>query len=289
MKHHGLIATPAAAVMVSATPLAVAAVPARAATPVPPMPPCALRCLIQAAPWAGCALSNTTCLCTSPAVQKLADACISANCTIRQQLMAANSTTVTCNRARTDEVQTIHLALIPRYVAPTVLLMTESGLGRDIWTLSFEEINRCLFLFFISIPFFLVTLTAGKASILFMYSRIFIDKRFRRVVWASQIFNLCFFLAFLIPNLVACRPLSAFWLNWDGEHPGRCTVGPEGSNYVQAVIGLCLDVWMLLLPVAPVWKLNMRLKTKLAVLLMFASGILWVSLPSCACRLKTGV
>ncbi|KAL8389048.1 hypothetical protein RB595_008830 [Gaeumannomyces hyphopodioides] len=278
------------------------------------MPPCALSCLIWAAPQAGCALSNTTCLCTSPMVQKLVEPCIRGNCTVRQQLMAANSTTVTCNRPRTDEAEFIRLSMIPLYVLPsiflaarlavklilperesggwgvddwsvvaaylfniafipTVVLMTESGNGKDIWTLPFDDINRDLFLFFISIPFFLLTLAAGKASILFMYLRIFVDQRFRRIVWATHIFNVCFFLAFLILNLAACRPLSFFWLGWDGEHNGHCAVGLVTSNYAQAGIGLCLDVWMLLLPVAPVWGLNMRWKRKLGVLLMFASGI----------------
>lgn len=128
--------------------------------------------------------------------------------------------------------------------------------------------------------FYIFTIVYGmvlaliKSSICFLYLRIFPDPKFRRVVWATQAFNLAMLLATLLTYLLGCRPLSYFWDGWDGEHQGYC-VNVTAFTWAHAAINVALDLWMLALPASQVWKLNVNRKRKIAIFTMFGFGILY--------------
>lgn len=60
-----------------------------------------------------------------------------------------------------------------------------NGLGRDIWTLSFNEIMSFGYYFFIMVVLYFLEVALLKTSILFFYLRIFPGVTTRRVLWAS--------------------------------------------------------------------------------------------------------
>lgn len=114
-----------------------------------------------------------------------------------------------------------------------------------------------------------------KASICFLYIRIFQNTTFRRVVWATQAFNGLLVLAFVSADFGQCRPLSHFWYSWDGDHDGVC-FNINAYSKAHSAINIALDFWMLILPATQIWKLNMSTKRKCEAMAIFAVGLLSV-------------
>lgn len=157
-----------------------------------------------------------------------------------------------------------------------------NGLGRNIWTLTPEQITNFLEMFFIFEILYGFTLLLIKISICFLYLRIFPSRNFRIAVWATQVFNACVLVTFIIADMVQCAPLSYFWNSWDGEHHGRCINSPALA-WTHAIINIVLDFWMLALPASQVWNLNLPARKKASVFAMFGFGILYVRTPLRAC------
>lgn len=120
-----------------------------------------------------------------------------------------------------------------------------------------------------------VTLAVIKASILFLYLRIFgaLTETFRRILWATHIFNVIVCVTFVIVNLNQCKPLSYFWFGWDGRHPGYC-IDLSAMALSHAAINIALDLWMLVLPATQIYKLNLQKRQKAGIMSMFGVGIL---------------
>lgn len=129
-----------------------------------------------------------------------------------------------------------------------------------------------------------LALGAGKASILFLYTRIFSNREtFKRLVWATQTFNLLLMAAFTIADGLQCRPTSYYWQRWDKEHKGSC-IDIRTYAYAHSGLNIVLDIWMIILPAAQIWKLTMSLRKKLETMSMFAFGM-FLTLTTCI-RLK---
>ncbi|OHE94049.1 CFEM domain-containing protein [Colletotrichum orchidophilum] len=148
------------------------------------------------------------------------------------------------------------------------------GIGRDIWTLTYDEITRFMQVFFAYEIIYTLSISALKASILFFYTRVFsiVSCTFNRVLWCTQAFNLLFCLAFTVANLNQCQPLKNSWEGWDGRHPGYC-VNIYAMIMTHAVINIVLDVWLMGLPITQVVWLNMRKRQKIEIVVMFGLGI----------------
>ncbi|KAF9878841.1 CFEM domain-containing protein [Colletotrichum karsti] len=152
------------------------------------------------------------------------------------------------------------------------MLWESYGLGKDLWTLSSDQITSFFQDFYILQCLYNCVITLVKTSILFMFLRIFPDQKFRLVVWATQIFNLTVGVIFLLISLFQCRPINLAWRFWTGENDGQCiSIGHVGM--VQGTIYVLMDVWMLILPATQVWGLNMKRRKKFAVMFMFSLGL----------------
>lgn len=158
-------------------------------------------------------------------------------------------------------------------LTPYIVATHKTGFGRDIWTISFDQVSEFLHIFYIFECLYVVTPGVIRMSICFMYLRLFPDAHFRRWIWGTQSFNIAFTIAFLAAGLAQCRPLSTFWLNWDGEHPGQC-VNINAMVRSHAAINIALDLWMLALPASQVFGLMMSKRKKIGLMVMFGVGIL---------------
>lgn len=174
------------------------------------------------------------------------------------------------------------------------------GMGRDIWTLQPDVITEFLKASFLAITipndirqsgsfqtqaltsyqivfvtqiFYISGLFLIKASIIFFYLRIFPSVRFRRVLWATQGINILIAFLYFILTFTQCEPLHLYWTGWDGQQAGACR---DFNALVLSHTGLniALDIWMLALPLTQLYKLNLRLRKKIGVMVMFSVGIL---------------
>ncbi|RMZ66941.1 cfem domain-containing [Pyrenophora seminiperda CCB06] len=158
---------------------------------------------------------------------------------------------------------------------PSVIIIDRgivpNGLGRDVWTVSFDRItNFVRYLYALEILYFL-QLALLKLTLLFFFLRIFPKTIIRRLLWATIWFNVLNGIAFIIVAIFQCQPLSFYWTKWDLEGTGKC-IDINGLAWTSAIISIVLDIWMLALPLFEVFQLQLSWRKKLSVAVMFCVG-----------------
>jgi hypothetical protein len=173
---------------------------------------------------------------------------------------------------------------------PLLTTIAYSGLGRDMWTVPFEDITTTLLVqtstspqspppntplqyFWVSEIVYFSTLGFIKIAFLLFYLKIFPDKSFRRIVWTVIVFSLASTIAFAITATLVCAPVSFAWKQWDGENGGKC-LNNNTLAFTHAAFSIFLDFVTLSLPITQIWNLHLALKKKIGVLLMFSVGAL---------------
>lgn len=110
-----------------------------------------------------------------------------------------------------------------------------------------------------------------KTSFLLFYLQIFPLPSFRRVVWACITVNLLATFACCIAAIFVCSPISSAWTRWDGEHEAKC-INNSNLVYTHAGMGIVMDLIALALPISQIWRLQMNIRKKIGVSLMFGVG-----------------
>lgn len=155
----------------------------------------------------------------------------------------------------------------------TVHGLTSNGLGRDIWTVTFEQITDFIRVFYVIEILYFAEVALLKLSLLFFYLRIFPGAKIRKLIWGTIAFDILFGVVFVFVGIFQCQPINFYWENWDGEHVGKC-FDVNAIGWANAVISILLDGWMLALPISQVVRLNLHWKKKVSVAMMFTVGTL---------------
>lgn len=148
-----------------------------------------------------------------------------------------------------------------------------SGIGRDVWTLTPDQITDFGRYFFANEIIYFTAVWLAKLALLFFYRRIFPGTGVRRLLEATIAFNVLSGVASSLVAIFQCTPMSYFWLKWDGLHKGHC-VDINAFSWSYAIISIVLDLWMLAIPLWQIRILTLSWKKKLGVALMFAAGTL---------------
>ena len=161
--------------------------------------------------------------------------------------------------------------------------LADHGMGKDIWTISFDDITEVLqFLYMVEVFYFL-SISCLKMSILFFYMRIFTTPGTTKILWATQAFNALFTFSCCMAIIFQCTPIDFAWTRWDGEHQGKC-LDFNPIVWTIAVVGIALDLWMLAIPLHTLRGLNLGTRKKIGVALMFIVGTLYVQIRSLLTR-----
>ncbi|TDZ68038.1 hypothetical protein CTRI78_v002576 [Colletotrichum trifolii] len=146
------------------------------------------------------------------------------------------------------------------------------GAGKDLWTLDDDQVTQSFKNFFVLQLIYHCLITLLKASVLFLFLRIFPDRKFRMTVWATQVFNLVVGITYALVTIFQCSPVSLAWTFWTGDFEGHCiNIGIPGAS--QCAVSILLDIWLLVLPATQVWNLNVKRRRKAAFMLMFSLGL----------------
>ena len=129
---------------------------------------------------------------------------------------------------------------------------------------------------------YLVATTVIKISILCFYRRIADGTYmtgFVRWTWACIVAVALYCPIFLGLILFSCRPVAAYWrmfdLMWALTHPSHCL--DEGAILASVTaISTVQDLVVCAIPVVVVWNLRLAWRQKLAVMAIFAVGLLCV-------------
>ncbi|KAH7016650.1 putative integral membrane protein [Macrophomina phaseolina] len=274
------------------------------------LPSCAELCMGALSNGSICVPMDPLCICNNEQALKLVNTCVQSTCTVVEQLSAKNITQTLCGAPVRDRtmlisgfglgggvVATLAFALrlfsrvkskatscgMDDYIMALAMLailpfsglsivLAHNGLGKDIWTLQPEQITRVLYVYYIDESLYLASTALTKISILYFYLRIFPDRFFRGATLALVSSCMAYQIAFILVSVFQCRPISAAWEHWDGEHPGSCNnVNIQG--WTCAVINIVLDVCILLLPMPQLSTLSMSLGRKARLLAVFGVGV----------------
>ncbi|WYZ41591.1 hypothetical protein EsH8_V_000486 [Colletotrichum jinshuiense] len=273
------------------------------------LPECAVTCILSAIQDSPCLLTNTTCVCTDSKFESTTQSCLISACSIRETLHSKAVFDTTCDkpvRDRSAEYSRLswgllglttfvvaarlifklfskaefgwddtftflaYLAVLPSFILNIVGLIP-AGIGKDIWTLTPQQIEKFGFWFYILEPMYFVQMGLVKMAILCFYMRIFDRAGLGKRLWATVAFNAVNTVVFLMVGIFQCTPIHHYWTRWDGEQPGTC-ININAVPWANATISIILDLWMLYLPLSRIRTLNLHWWKKLAVTLMFVVG-----------------
>ena len=120
-----------------------------------------------------------------------------------------------------------------------------------------------------------VTLLFVKASILMDWARVFVPAGTRNTFfWTCYILlwvNVLYYTAIVIASNLACTPREKIW---DPTVPGGKCTNLKVSLVVSSTSNVVSDILILLLPQNIIWRLQMPLKRKIGVSLIFVVGIM---------------
>ncbi|KAH7308650.1 hypothetical protein B0I35DRAFT_442359 [Stachybotrys elegans] len=159
--------------------------------------------------------------------------------------------------------------------------MAQHGLGRDLWTLEFEDISMTFLLLYVIEIFYMFAEMCVQLSLLVFYLRVF-PKSSRLVHVGSWILGgivTCFGIANTLTMVFQCTPIPFFWNGWAGEMAGTC-IDINLYSWIRAAIEIALDVAIMALPLPSLLALQLSRRKKLQTLGMFALGFV-ITIVSC--------
>ncbi|KAI6781621.1 CFEM domain-containing protein [Emericellopsis cladophorae] len=273
-------------------------------------PECARGCIADAMSEGICAPTNQTCICTNDTFQGLVTGCVAQSCTLPDSLTTKNVSATNCNAPVRDKAQShvvLTIAMIimgvvfvaVRFIYKMIYMQTElglddwlilatiistvpsacvtlfgttqHGLGRDIWTVAHNDITLMLKYFYGMAILYFVETALVKLSIIAFYMRIFPARNTQRLLWGTFWFASAWGVCYVVLAIFQCRPVSYFWLKWDGLHEGQC-LEANAIAWSNAIMNICLDVWILAVPLWELRSLQLHWKKKVGVALMFCVG-----------------
>lgn len=148
-----------------------------------------------------------------------------------------------------------------------------NGLGKHRATLPPEKVAIFAELLYFFQIFYVLGPPSVKLSLLFLYWRIFEHSRFLRLVYGMIGLIMVWAIIMTFLSIFNCKPISAFWTT-----KGTCFDFRQFA-IGYAIVNIITDFAVWLMPIPSVWKIQLPRAQKIALSLIFALGLLYVSLP----------
>lgn len=152
------------------------------------------------------------------------------------------------------------------------------GLGTPQSALTHAQITSQLKAFYLTLPFYNLTLTLTKLSTLLLYLRLFPrpTSTHLRIVTLTSIGAVSLAGSWMVfSSVLFCIPVHDFWLSPERGRKGRCL--PKAVVwFLNAGLQIGTDAWVVLLPVPVLWRLRVAWRTRVGVLGVFGVGILYL-------------
>ena len=116
-----------------------------------------------------------------------------------------------------------------------------------------------------------VAITLTKFSILLFYSRIFKERGFKILLWATTGLVTVWFLAIETTVIAECQPIHALW----DFSPGHC-INLASFFQGSGIPNVILNTIILILPLPMIWTLQIERSQKIALSSVFLLGGLYV-------------
>ncbi|KAI0108786.1 hypothetical protein F4776DRAFT_675001 [Hypoxylon sp. NC0597] len=144
------------------------------------------------------------------------------------------------------------------------------GIGRHMWDVPAEWlVDAVKFVAISSYVYLLVTATT-KLTFLFFYRRVFSPQcACKYAIDGGIVFIICATISLFFASVFACVPVAR---TWDETVDGHC-FNPDGIDYLSGAVNAVVDLYIFVLPIPLLWKLEMGTKRKLKLLIVFSLGL----------------
>ncbi|KAG7046628.1 CFEM domain-containing protein [Colletotrichum scovillei] len=290
------------------------------------LPSCAQSCLVQGLSISSCPTANHPCLCDDTAYMSFMDACVTSNCLPADALATQNYTWTVCGLPEVNDYVSIQVPTLAVFFVlaslsifmrvavkvagvsawgpddwmimgtyafliafvPMNVYEGRNGAGQNMWSLTADQITNYFKGYYVMQALYHCTITLLKASVLFLYQRIFPFERLRNALWATQAFNLIIGVMFLFLGIFQCNPVHLAWTLWrqDARSQGTC-MNIVDIGIAHGAIQVGLDIWVLALPLMQIQSLNLKWEKKTSLMAMFSLGLFLTATSSVRLRLLT--
>ncbi|KAI0907637.1 hypothetical protein F4823DRAFT_641220 [Ustulina deusta] len=144
--------------------------------------------------------------------------------------------------------------------------------GKHQWDITPNQAHEAFYWFNVASIHYGITICIAKIAVLCLYRRVFSPIRWSPFdISIVALINLLalFYIATNIVKIWECIPRAKIW---DPTIPGTCINTPMLLN-VSGLFNTVTDLIILLLPFKAVWRMNMNLKKKTMVVLVFTFGL----------------
>ncbi|KAF2111991.1 hypothetical protein BDV96DRAFT_498286 [Lophiotrema nucula] len=145
-------------------------------------------------------------------------------------------------------------------------------MGFSGYALTSEEMIGSVQLGLAIIVVYKMCVTLIKISILFIYLRIAVTKRFERLCKGTILLLMVWQMIVTIIVPAQCIPLRKVW-DFTGEVKGKC-INVNAFYYTTSMFHILMDLWILALPIQLVRSIPRPYKEKLGLIFVFGLGIL---------------
>ena len=109
---------------------------------------------------------------------------------------------------------------------------------------------------------------AIKSSILLLYRRLFPGRHFHIILWCVGGFVLSYSIAQCLVEVFECSPVNSLW---NPQVKGEC-IDLSSELIASSVLNVVTDVFLLVLPLPILWRLQISMKRKLELIGIFLLG-----------------
>ncbi|KAH7084862.1 hypothetical protein BKA63DRAFT_498353 [Paraphoma chrysanthemicola] len=146
----------------------------------------------------------------------------------------------------------------------------EGVMGVHAWEISIEDYGLYARLILAAPLTYAICTGCAKAALCLFYARLNPNQIFQVGVWSTMFIIVGAYTAIFFSLLFACRPIAA---SWDPLLLPTAQCINQGGIYIAtAVIGITTDVLLIAIPVPTIWGLQMPMKQKVGLTIMFAVG-----------------
>ncbi|KAG9257508.1 CFEM domain-containing protein [Emericellopsis atlantica] len=244
------------------------------------LPSCGTECFQSSLAESTCGL-NVTCICADKTFHDVAFKCILGTCSVRDALEVGRVEAEACERpvrSRRQDILIPLAAYLPAWIAPWLRLYSRwttcDRLAIDDYMMSICAI------FYVDESFYLFCLSLTKVSMIFFYLRVFPNRGFRYAAFATMAFVIIPTVVLIFAQIFQCSPIHYVWDGWvDGSQADHC-ININALAYTAASFSIAQELVLLVLPLPLLIGLNMGLKQKAGIILMFSLGV-FVVITSC--------
>lgn len=109
-----------------------------------------------------------------------------------------------------------------------------------------------------------------KLSMLALYTRIFSTRMLKNWSYVLMVIVACYGISFIVVFLTNCFPIDNLW----NPQPGGWCHNPIYEEFASIGLNMVMDLAIVIMPMPALWGLNMPLRNKFFVSIMFSIGLM---------------